>query len=74
MCKILEVLLNMVNFLFFSSAVQSLYKIGLVVEPSGAAAFAAIMARKVPDADSKRVVAFITGGNVTPEELSKLTV
>ena len=47
---------------------------GLVVEPSGAAAVAAVLSNKVPDIEGKKVVAFITGGNVTPEELTKCGV
>ncbi|XP_065066648.1 probable serine racemase [Rhopilema esculentum] len=55
-------------------AVKLLYKVGLVVEPSGAAAVAAVLSNKVPDIEGKKVVAFITGGNVTPEELTKCGV
>lgn len=46
-----------------------LQKHGLMVEPSGAAAFAALYHGKVPDVKGKKVVVVITGGNVTPEEL-----
>ncbi|XP_072025699.1 L-threonine dehydratase catabolic TdcB-like [Amphiura filiformis] len=53
-------------------AVAFLYKAGLVVEPSGAAAFAALRSSKIPDVKGKRVVAVITGGNVTPQELTQL--
>ncbi|XP_067915218.1 L-threonine dehydratase catabolic TdcB isoform X3 [Heterodontus francisci] len=49
-------------------AVSMLYNIGLVVEPSGAAAFAAIVGEKI-NLKGKTVVVIITGGNVTPEEL-----
>ena len=48
-----------------------LYEMGLVVEPSGAAAVAAVLSQKVPDVAGKRVVAFITGGNVSPHELAE---
>ncbi|XP_071960851.1 L-threonine ammonia-lyase-like [Antedon mediterranea] len=51
------------------SAVKLLYKAGLKVEPSGAAAFSALMHHKVPDVSGKTVVVVITGGNVSPEEL-----
>ncbi|XP_078409513.1 L-threonine dehydratase catabolic TdcB-like isoform X3 [Cetorhinus maximus] len=50
------------------AAVSMLYKIGLVVEPSGAAAFAAIVGEKI-NLKGKTVVVLITGGNVSPEEL-----
>jgi len=49
--------------------VKLLYEMGLVVEPSGAAAVAAVLSDRVPDIAGKRVVAFITGGNVSPHEL-----
>ena len=48
-----------------------LYEMGLVVEPSGAAAVAAVLCEKVPDIAGKNVVAFITGGNVSPQELQE---
>ena len=52
-------------------AVSTLYKIGLVVEPSGAAAMAVLLSSKVPDVEGKSVAVFITGGNVSPTELTK---
>ena len=42
-----------------------------MVEPSGAAAFAALQHDKVPDVTDKKIVIVITGGNVSPEELVK---
>jgi threonine dehydratase len=47
-----------------------LYNGGLVVEPSGAASFAAFLSKKIPDikADAQ-VVVFLTGSNVTIDEL-----
>ena len=54
------------------SAMRELYKRGLVVEPSGAAAFAALLHGKVPDVKGKKVVVMVTGGNVTPEELIEI--
>ena len=43
------------------------------MEPSGAAAFAALLHGKVPgDLSGKNVVAVITGGNVTIEELGAI--
>ncbi|KAL5013260.1 hypothetical protein ScPMuIL_007530 [Solemya velum] len=53
-------------------AVRILYQAGLVVEPSGAAAIAALVSGRVPDAAGKKVVAFITGRNITPKDLLKL--
>ena len=55
------------------SAVFRLYAGGLVVEPSGAAAFAALMHGKVPDVTGQKVVVLITGGNTTPEEVHQLS-
>ncbi|XP_077987244.1 serine racemase-like isoform X4 [Glandiceps talaboti] len=52
-------------------AVKTLYGAGLVVEPSGAAAFAALQNNKIPDVEGKKVVVVLTGGNVTPQELCK---
>ncbi|PFX13203.1 uncharacterized protein LOC111346337 [Stylophora pistillata] len=55
------------------SAVKTFYQAGLVVEPSGAAAFAALQANKIPDAsEGSNIVAIVTGGNITPEELCDL--
>lgn len=52
---------------------KTLYNAGLVVEPSGAAAFAALQSKKVPDVEGKRVVVMVTGGNVTIEDLAMHT-
>ena len=53
-------------------AMQVLYDGGLVVEPSGAAAFAAFLGKKVPDVQTDSdVVIFLTGSNVTIDELNK---
>ena len=51
------------------TSVMTLYNAGLVVEPSGAAAFAALQHGKVADINNKTVVVVITGGNMSPEEL-----
>ncbi|KAJ8047339.1 putative serine racemase [Holothuria leucospilota] len=53
-------------------AMKHLYERGLVVEPSGAAAFAALMFNKIPDVEGKKVVIVLTGGNVSPEQLHEL--
>ncbi|MFQ5705208.1 MAG: threonine/serine dehydratase [Gemmatimonadales bacterium] len=43
----------------------------LVVEPSGAAAVAALLAGKIPITETDRVVAVLSGGNVEMEELKQ---
>ncbi|KAJ0057058.1 hypothetical protein NL108_000903, partial [Boleophthalmus pectinirostris] len=50
------------------SAVSTLYKAGLVVEPSGSAAFAAVVNNKIPDLEGKRVVCILSGGNIGKDE------
>lgn len=52
------------------SAVSTLYKAGLVVEPSGTAAFAAVTNDKIPDINGKNVVVILSGGNIGKDELS----
>ncbi|XP_070557862.1 phenylserine dehydratase-like [Ptychodera flava] len=52
-------------------AVRTLYHGGLVVEPSGAAAFAALQNHKIPDTRGKKVVIVLTGSNMSPQELCK---
>ena len=44
----------------------------LVVEPGGAAAFAALLHRKVPDAAGRRIGIVLSGGNVDPERFGAL--
>uniref|UniRef100_A0A3B3C8D4 L-serine deaminase n=1 Tax=Oryzias melastigma TaxID=30732 RepID=A0A3B3C8D4_ORYME len=50
-------------------AVSTLYKAGLVVEPSGTAAFAAVVNGKIPDLEGRRVVCILSGGNIGKDEL-----
>ncbi|XP_056132663.1 phenylserine dehydratase [Lampris incognitus] len=50
------------------AAVGSLYGSDLVVEPSGAAAFAAI-ANKIPDLEGRSAVCILSGGNIGRDEL-----
>jgi threonine dehydratase len=50
-------------------SVRVLYENGLVVEPSGAAAFAALRYGKVSNAENKKIVAILSGSNVSPSEL-----
>ena len=52
---------------------KTFFNTGLVVEPSGAAAFAALQSNKIPDLSCEScVVVIVTGGNITPEELSDI--
>ncbi len=44
----------------------------LVVEPGGAAGFAALLAGRVPDAAGRRIGVILSGGNVDPEAFSRL--
>ncbi|XP_051976468.1 L-threonine dehydratase biosynthetic IlvA [Xyrauchen texanus] len=60
----------LVNDEEIKSAVSTLYKAGLVVEPSGTAAFAAIMNDKIPDINGRNVVVILSGGNIGKDELS----
>jgi threonine dehydratase len=48
-----------------------LFRLKLLVEPSGVAAAAAVLSGKVP-ADAKRVGVILSGGNIDPEALSRL--
>uniref|UniRef100_K1QWD3 L-serine deaminase n=1 Tax=Magallana gigas TaxID=29159 RepID=K1QWD3_MAGGI len=50
-----------------------LFDIGLVAEPSGCAALAAILNNKIPDVAGKRVVAVVTGRIVTESILGPTT-
>jgi len=52
--------------------VKVLYENGLVVEPSGAAAFAALKFGKISGVKGKRVVVTISGSNVSPQEMFEL--
>ncbi|KAM4711685.1 L-threonine ammonia-lyase-like isoform 1-T1 [Anableps anableps] len=52
------------------AAVSALYRAGLVVEPSGSAAFAALVNNKIPDLEGKNVVCILSGGNVGKDELA----
>jgi threonine dehydratase len=44
----------------------------LVVEPGGAAAFAALLHGKVPDTESRRIGVVLSGGNVDPDRFGAL--
>ncbi|XP_038130485.1 L-threonine ammonia-lyase [Cyprinodon tularosa] len=52
------------------AAVSTLFRAGLVVEPAGSAAFAALVNNKVPDLEGKKVVCILSGGNVGKDELA----
>ncbi|KAL4624922.1 hypothetical protein GN956_G18142 [Arapaima gigas] len=52
------------------AAVSELYRSGFVVEPAGAAAFAAVANDKIPDVAEKRVAIVLGGGNVGKDELT----
>ena len=53
------------------AAVSVLYRSGLVVEPSGAAAFAAVLAGdRIPDLAGRSVVCILSGGNMGKDELA----
>uniref|UniRef100_A0A3B4UFC2 L-serine deaminase n=1 Tax=Seriola dumerili TaxID=41447 RepID=A0A3B4UFC2_SERDU len=52
------------------AAVSALYRSGLVVEPSGSAAFAAIINNKIPELEGKSVVCILSGGNIGKDELA----
>ncbi|XP_028256631.1 uncharacterized protein LOC114432667 [Parambassis ranga] len=52
------------------AAVSTLYRSGLVVEPSGSAAFAAIINNKIPKLEGKDVVCILSGGNIGKDELT----
>jgi threo-3-hydroxy-L-aspartate ammonia-lyase len=48
-----------------------LFRMKILVEPSGAAAAAAVMAGRVPD-NARRVGVVLSGGNIDPDSLAKL--
>ncbi|XP_018556041.1 L-threonine dehydratase catabolic TdcB [Lates calcarifer] len=52
------------------AAVSALYRSGLVVEPSGCAAFAAIVNNKIPELEGKNIVCILSGGNIGKDELA----
>jgi len=53
-------------------AVKMLAKSGLIVEPSGAASFAAVLSGKLGDLSGKKVVCVASGSNYTAGDLAKL--
>lgn len=48
-----------------------LFRMKILVEPSGAAAAAAVLSRKIPQ-DAKRIGVVLSGGNIDPEALARL--
>ncbi|XP_047430642.1 phenylserine dehydratase isoform X2 [Mugil cephalus] len=53
-----------------AAAVSALYRSGFVVEPSGSAAFAAIVNDRIPELEGKNVVCILSGGNIGKDELA----
>ncbi|XP_012680644.1 L-threonine dehydratase catabolic TdcB [Clupea harengus] len=51
-------------------AVSTLYQAGLLVEPSGSAAFAAVANGRIPDIQGKTVIVILSGGNIGKDELT----
>lgn len=58
----------LVSDLEITSAMLKLHERGLLVETSGAAAFAALLTGKVKVEAGQKVVIVISGGNISPEE------
>ncbi|XP_061187813.1 L-threonine dehydratase catabolic TdcB-like isoform X2 [Saccostrea echinata] len=52
------------------NCMSRLFELGIVAEPSGCAAMAAILYNKIPDVAGKKVVAIITGSNVSISEMT----
>lgn len=52
------------------AAVSTLYRAGLVVEPSGSAAFAALVNNRIPDVAGRNVVVILSGGNISTDEMA----
>ncbi|KAI1882225.1 hypothetical protein AGOR_G00248500 [Albula goreensis] len=52
------------------TAVSTLYRSGFLVEPSGAAAFAAVANDRIPGIAGKSVVVIFSGGNIGKDELA----
>nr|XP_046235568.1 L-threonine dehydratase catabolic TdcB [Scatophagus argus] len=55
------------------AAVDTLYRAGLVVEPSGSAAFAAIISNKIPELEGENVACILSGGNIEKDELANFS-
>ena len=53
-------------------AMKMLAKGGLLVEPSGAAGFAAVLSGRLGNLDGKKVVVVISGSNVSLREMASL--
>mmetsp|Transcript_17909 Transcript_17909/g.29069 ORF Transcript_17909/g.29069 Transcript_17909/m.29069 type:complete len:323 (+) Transcript_17909:270-1238(+) len=52
-------------------AMKALFNRGLVSEPSGAAALAAVLSGKLGDISNRKVVCTVSGGNITPADVNK---
>ena len=53
-------------------AARALYSVGILVEPSGAAALAAVKSSKIGNLENKKVVVTLSGSNITPAEVAEL--
>ncbi|XP_050405407.1 uncharacterized protein LOC126821112 isoform X2 [Patella vulgata] len=51
---------------------KKMFHAGLVVEPSGCAAMAALLSNKIPDVTDKKVAIIVSGGNISVDELKDL--
>ena len=50
-------------------AMRALYSVGILVEPSGAAALAAVKAGKISSIAGKKVAITLTGSKISPYEI-----
>lgn len=55
------------------NTMHALFARGIKAEPSGCAAMAAILNHRIPDVEGKDVLVMITGGNVSAEEMCRLS-
>ena len=52
-----------------TEATRALHSVGILVEPSGAAALAAVKAGKIGSIAGKKVAIILTGSNISPKEI-----
>lgn len=63
----------LVNDEEIKNAIRSLYKLGLIIEPSGAAGLAAVLSGKIPvDIKNKTITVVLSGGNITLDDLKEI--
>jgi len=53
-------------------AVTQLYNQGLVVEPSAAVGYAALIEGLIPEITGCKVILLLTGGNITPDDMCEM--